>query len=208
MRPVSGFERPLFQWLYVALGVVLVLVAAGEAVGLRRLRGEIAILRASDLNGRIERGRVQGREARERSAREALALEVARLRGSAPSGATYPTLTLSPLAKRGGIPPSPTVEAPGETQLLQLRLQLPGGSAATVGSYAIAVRTWSGGEAIWSRGGLHASSIEGRAMVTALMTGDVLSPGAYEIALTSASPEGKTSDVAAYEVAVGNRASH
>jgi hypothetical protein len=38
-------------------------------------------------------------------------------------------------------------------------------------------------------------------MVTALISGDVLSPGAYEIALTSNAAD-KAADVAAYEIAV------
>jgi len=37
--------------------------------------------------------------------------------------------------------------------------------------------------------------------VTALITGDVIAPGAYEIVLTTTSLDGKSADVAAYEVA-------
>jgi hypothetical protein len=203
MRPVSGFERPALQWLFVILGAVLVVVAVAEAVGLRRLRGEVAVLRASDLNGRIEREQLQRREAYERSAREALALEVVRLRGGTQPGTNSPTLTLSPLTKRGAAPPVPTVEKIPEGQPVQLRLLLPAGRTATPANYAIVVRTWSGGETIWSRSGLRASTIDARPMVAAFVTGDVFAPGAYEIALTTVSPDGKGTDVAAYEVAIG-----
>ena len=202
MRPVSGFERPGLQWLFVALAVVLVGLAAAEAVGLRRLRGQVESLRASDLNGRIEREQLQARMAHEQSAREAFSLEVARLRGSPRAGASQPTLTLSPLTRRGATPPDPTVERPAENQAIQLRLLLPQGAPPRGSNYSVTVRAWSGGETIWSRGGLPASTVDGRAMVTALVTGDVFAPGAYELALTAVSSDKKIADVAAYEIAV------
>ena len=202
MRPVSGFERPALQWLFVILGGVLIVVAVTEAVALRRVRSEVAVLRASDLNGRIEREQLQRREAYERSGREALALEVARLRGRTQPDASSPTLTLPPLTRRGPAPPVPTVETIPENQPVRLRLLLPAGRKATPANYAIVVRAWSGGETIWSRGGLRASTTDGRQMVAAFVTGDVFAPGAYEIALTTVSPDGKGTDVAAYEVAI------
>ena len=202
MRPVSGFERPGLQWLFVAMAVVLVGLAAAEAVGLRRLRGQVESLRASDLNGRIEREQLQARMAREQSAREAFSLEVARLRGGPHAGASQPTLTLSPLTRRGATPPDPTVERPAGNQAIQLRLLLPPESAPRPSNYSVAVRAWSGGETIWSRSGLAASTVEGRAMVTAFLTGDVFAPGAYEVALTAVSSDKKIADVAAYEIAV------
>jgi hypothetical protein len=203
MRPVSGFDRPALQWLFVILGAVLVVVAVMEAVGLRRLRNEIAVVRASELNARREREQIERREAHERSGREALSLEIARLRGAARPGASPPTLTLSPLTARGATPPAPSVDKIPESQSVQLRLLLPAGRAAQVANYAIVVRSWSGGDTIWSRGGLRASRVDERPMVTAFITGDVFQPGAYEVALTSMSPDGKGIDVAAYEVAVG-----
>jgi hypothetical protein len=202
MRPVSGFERPGLQWLFVAMAVVLVGLAAAEAVGLRRLRGQVERLRASDLNMRIEREQLQARLAREQSARESFSLEVARLRGGPHAGASQPTLTLLPLTRRGATPPDPTVERPAENQAIQLRLLLPPGPASRASNYSVSVRAWSGGETIWSRTGLAASTVEGRAMVTAFLTGDVLARGAYEVALMAVSSDKKIADVAAYEIAV------
>jgi hypothetical protein len=202
MRPVSGFERPGLQWLFVATAVVLVGLAALEAVGLRRLRGQVESLRASDLNGRIEREQLQARMAREQSAREAFSLEVARLRGGPHAGASQPTLTLSPLTRRGATPPDSTVERPADNQAIQLRLLLPPGPASRASNYRVAVRAWSGGETIWSRSGLAASTVERQTMVTAFVTGDVFAPGAYEVALTAVSSDKKVADVAAYEIAV------
>jgi hypothetical protein len=201
MRPVSGFERPGLQWLFVGLGVVLVLAAAGEAVGLRRVRSQMNALRAADMSARIEREQLQTRAAREQSAREALSLEMGRLRANQP-GVSQPTLTLSPLLKRGAKPPEPTVERPAENQAILMRLVLPAGPPPHASSYAVVVRTWSGGDTIWSRSGLSVSTVDHRPMVTAFVTGDVFAPGAYEIALSGTSASNKTEDIAAYEIAV------
>jgi hypothetical protein len=201
MRPVSGFERPGLQWSFVALGVLLLVVAAGEAVGLRRARGQMEALRAADLGARIERDQLQARAAREQSARESLSLEVGRLRANQP-GASQPTLTLSPLQKRGAKPPEATVEKPADNQVIQLRLVLPPGRPSRATSYTVVVRTWSGGDTIWSRSGLSSSTVDNRQTVTAYLTGDVFAPGAYEIALSGSPADMKTTEVAAYEVAV------
>jgi hypothetical protein len=201
MRPVSGLDRPALQWLFVALGVALVVVAAGEAVGLRRARGQMEALRAADLSARIERQQLQARATREGSAREALSLEVGRLRANGP-GVSQPTLTLSPLLTRGATPPEATVERPAENQVIQLRLVLPARRPPHASVYTVLLRTWSGGETIWSRSGLSLSTVDNRPMVTAFVTGDIFAPGAYEIALTGTSSGNKTEDIAAYEIAV------
>lgn len=200
MRPVSGLDRPAVQWFFVIIAIVLIAVALLEAAALRRARGEIASARTSELNARLALSALQSTSARERSAREALSLEVARLRRGGREGSGVPTLTLSPLTGRGSNPPEPTLDAPGKDAAIELRLVLPVRAVRT-GSHTIAVRAWTGGETIWSRGGLRANSIEGRATVSALITGDVFAPGAYEVVLTTTSADGKASDVAAYEVA-------
>jgi hypothetical protein len=201
MRQVSGFERPGVQWLFVALGLVLIGVAASEAVALRRAHTQIEGLRAADLNARIEQVRLQAQVAREQSARESLSLQLARHAGTG-TPAVQPTLTLSPLVKRGAQPPDSTVVKPADNQLIQLRLLLPAAAKAEAPQYRIAVRLWSGGDAVWSRGGLTISTVENTRMVTAFISGDVLSPGAYEIALTTDAAD-KSTDVAAYELGVG-----
>jgi hypothetical protein len=200
MRPVSGLNRPGVQWLFVVLAVVLIGVATAEAVGIVRARRVISSLRAADLNARLEREQLETRAAREQSAREALSLELARHRGTG-AAATQPTLTLSPLSKRGAQPPEPTVGNPAENQAIQLRLLVPSPAEPPGARYTIVVRTWTGGEAIWSRGGLALSTVENKRMVAAFITGDVFGPGAYEIALSRRAGE-LTGEVAAYEVSV------
>jgi hypothetical protein len=188
------------QWLFVALGIVLVGVAASEAVALRRARTEIDGLRAADLSARIEETQLRAQVAREQAARESLALELARQRGAG-QPVTLPTLTLSPLTKRGAQPPDPTVVKPAENQVIQLRLLLPASAKPQATRYTIVVRTWTEGDTIWSRGGLTLSTVENKRLVTTLITGDVLTPGAYEIALTSNAAD-KAAEIAAYEIAV------
>jgi hypothetical protein len=205
MRPVGGFDRPAVQWIYVALGVVLIAVAAAEAVALRRARAQIESLHAADLNGRIEQERLQSRLAHEQATREALALELARVRaptgsGQGASAPTYPTLTLTPLTKRGAQPPEATVARPPAEQAILLRLVLPDRRLTPSTRYGVVVRTWSGGETIWQRGGVGASIIDGKPMVAAFVTGDVFGTGAYEVLLTSMGE--KPADVASYEIAV------
>jgi len=202
MRPVSGFERPVVQWLFVALAIVLIAVAASEAFGLRRAHGEIEALRAARLESQVQREQLEGRVAHEQATREALALELTRSRGSVPSntGPAPPTLTLTPMTHRGAQPPAPTVTQPDAAQSIQLRLVMPRGRTTASARYTIAVRTWSGGETVWQRGGLTAFSIDGQSMVTAFVTGDVFTTGAYEVLLTQVADT--PVEVAAYEIAV------
>jgi hypothetical protein len=200
MRQVSGFERPGVQWLFVGLGVVLIGVAVGEAVALRRARVHVESLRAVDLNARIQEEQLRAQISREQAARESLSLELARQRGPG-APAVQPTLTLSPLVRRGPQPPDPTVVRPADNQLIQLRLLLPAAAKSEVARYRVAVRMWTGGDAVWSRGGLIPSTTENKRMVTAFISGDVFAPGAYEVVLTTDAGD-KSADVAAYEVGV------
>lgn len=201
MRPVSGFDRPGLQWLFIAIGLVLIGVAAAEGVALRRVRAQVAAARAADLNSRIELDQLRVQTAREQAAREALTLELARQRGIG-RAVTQPTLTLLPLIKRGAQPPEPTVAKPVESQSIQLRLVLPARQEPADARYSIAIRSWSGGEIVWSRGGLTMTTVENKRMVMAFISGDVFTPGAYEIALTRTIPGGNLAEVASYEIAV------
>ena len=203
MRPVSGFERPILQWLFVVLGAALAVMAGIEAVALVRAQSVVNSLRAADLEARVDRQQLEARAAREQAARESLSLELGRVRtGSA--AMEEPTLTLSAITVRAATPPAPTVEAPDATQMILLRLRLPRGPAPAGKRYAIALRTWSGGTVLWSRSGLAGSMLDREAMVTAPLTGDVLEPGAYEIALTDVTASTPV-DVAFYEVSVRPR---
>ncbi len=203
MKAVHGLERPGLQWLFVTLGVLLVVIVAGEAVALRRLHATLEGLRAADLNGRLDRERLERRVAQEQSARESFALDAARQRGAATTTAPEPTLTLAPVTLRRSTPPEPTVAAPPPAQSIQLRLVIAGRRADPSRLYAASMRSWSGGEVRWFRGGLRAADVDGRPTVVARLTGDVLAPGPYEVLLTDVSAPNAPIEAAAYEVSVG-----
>jgi hypothetical protein len=204
MRVVRGFEKPALQWVFVALAVALIVIATGEAVGLRRTRSVIAELRAADLNSRMERQQLETRLAREQAARESFALELGRVRGSvSTTAASEPTLTLTPIVTRRATPPDPTVAVPAPAQSILLRLLVPGSRARSTDRYAVAVRTWSKGDVVWSRSDLRASTIDRKTAVTARLTGDVFAPGAYEIRLTNTPEDGPPAEVAFYEITIG-----
>jgi hypothetical protein len=206
MRPVSGFERPFVQWIFVALGVVLVAAAAGEAVGLLRARAQIANLRAANLNDRVQQEQLAQRLTREQATREALALELARARTGASTTGGPATLTLTPLTHRGVQPPAASVSQPPAAEPIQLRLLLPAGRAMPSTRYSITVRTWSGGEMIWQRAGLVATTVDGQPMIAAFITGDVLATGAYEVILNTAGD--RAVEIATYEIGVRARTGH
>jgi hypothetical protein len=203
VRPIRGFDRPLLQWFFVALGIALIAIVAAESIALRRARIEREDLRRTALDARVEREQTEFRLAHEQSAREALSLEVGRLRGGrGQASAPQPTLTLTASTKKGALPPSATVDPPPAAETIELRLMLPRPHGIDVRTFAVALRSWSGGETLWSRSGLTASPLDGREAVTARITGDVLAPGAYEIALTGVTTDHTSVEIASYEVAV------
>ena len=203
MRPISGFERPPFQWLFAALAVVLIAVAGGAAWHARRTAAVATELRAADEGARLERQRLEAQLARERSSREALTLELARQRagGAEPPG-VMPTLTLTPTGTRGPTPPVPTASAQHATQVIELRLVLPARAEKQFARFDVSWRDWSGGDLLWSRGGMTAAVIDRQAMVTTFLIGDVLRAGSYELLLSGVTLDGRKEEVASYELAV------
>jgi hypothetical protein len=202
MRPVSGFERPWIQWTFVAIGLLLVGIAAAEAIAIRRAREATEEVRAAEMNARLDRQQFELQLAHERSTREALAIEVARLRGTASQHAEPPTLTLTPLVKRGPTPPEATVDQPPAQLPIQLRLILARTPPPGMKDATITLRSWSTGQTLWSRSGLAVATVDARPTVTALITGDALTAGAYELLLTAKDPAGQPVALATYEVTV------
>lgn len=204
MPSIRGFDRPAIQWTFVALALILMGIAAGEAIGLRRLRASLEQMRAENMNARVEKQQTLGRLAHEQSARESFALELARQRGGSAGAAPEPTLTLAPIAIHRSAPPEPTVAAPPPAQSIQLRLLLPRNRVDASKRYAVALRSWSGGTVLWTRSGMTASEIDGKAVVTSRLTGDTLPAGAYEVALTEVSSGSPPAEVAFYEITIGS----
>ena len=177
MRQVSGFERAGVQWMFVALGIVLVVVAAGEAVALRRSR----VADRESAGRRVECAGRAGSVADRGVARAGRARVVfARTRAGAwsrPSShaadadtfaadETWRTASGSDGRQAGGQPDDST-----STRLASDRETPP------APRYTIVLRTWTEGETIWSRGGLSISTVENTRMVTTLISGDVFAAG-------------------------------
>ena len=207
MRSINGFDRPIVQYLFVSIAVILMAAGAWGALSVRRASREIERLQEAGRRDGIERERLEARAAREQSAREALALQLARARNGAPPASSQeevPTLTLSPLAGRAPAPPPPTVAPPRPSQVIVLRLELPGVAKQPPVSYQVALREWSSGQTLWSRTGLTSTGrTAGRVFLQTYLTGDVFQPGSYEVLLAATARDGTSTDVASYEVTVG-----
>ena len=200
MRPISGFERPLIQWLFVLLSVCLMFAAGGAAWLARRANAAADLARSAEEGARFEGQQLDAQLARERSSREALSLELTRQReGGADPTRVLPTLTLTPVTVRGATPPQPSVTTQHATQVIELRLVL-ASSGKRFSRFEIALRDWSSGQVVWSRGGVSATTVDRQPMVTAYVTGDVFRPGAYELLLSGRTTEGKKEEVASYEI--------
>src|SRR5687768_14276849 len=200
MRPISGFERPLIQWLFVLLSLCLMVAAGGAAWLARRANAAADLARSAEQAARFEGQQLDAQLARERSSREALSLELTRQReGVADPTRVVPTLTLTPVTVRGATPPEPSVTTQHATQVIELRLVLPS-TGKRFTRFDIALRDWSSGQVVWSRGGVSAATIHRQPMVTAYVTGELFRPGAYELLLSGQTPEGKKEEVASYEI--------
>src|SRR5262245_57216670 len=95
MRPIRGLERPAAQWALAGGCVVITVLAAAEAVMLRRARAENAELQAASLEARLQQQQLEITLGHERTTREALSA-----RPSPPPAAPLATLTLEPLKAR------------------------------------------------------------------------------------------------------------
>ncbi len=194
MRPISGFDRPVVQWLFALCGVALIAACAATGVALVRMRRAVEESRREAMQAAIDREQVESSLARERSTREAVRLELGRERSAVP--ASTPTLTLSPAVRKS--PQGPEIAVPQTTApVVELRLLLPHGTPD--GPFTVTARSWSTGAVAWVRAGLAAGIADAKPAVLVPITSDALAPGPYEILLSAGSPP---KDVATYEVSV------
>ena len=199
MRILPRFDRPALQRFFVALALVLVTLTVLLSVALVRLNDSVRELRAARLEERTAREQLEARVAREQATREALALELSRIRAGNVSrdDRLPPTLTLQPLRKRDPTPPEPTMTAPPEAQVIELRLLLPRDARRSSAPFELTVRDWVTGHVRLTRGGLTSSRSDDGPVVTAYVAGDVFVSGSHEVILRD-----KESEVATYEITV------
>lgn len=198
MRSLPGFDRAAVQWAFTAASIVLVGVTILVTLEVRRRSDDVRMLTKELEGARAEISRLEGQLVRERSTREALALELGRRRDPSTS-ATPPSLTLYPESRRTGQPPAASLAAPGPDGLIQLRLVLP--AAVRVEATApldLALRDWSSGKVMWTRGNLRPDLVEHRSAVSAYVSGDLLASGAYELVLRNAAGDA----IASYELVI------
>ncbi|HET7617318.1 MAG TPA: hypothetical protein VFK20_02325 [Vicinamibacterales bacterium] len=197
MKRVNGFDTPAVQWAFVASGLVLMAVAVWAGFALRAERRALAAASATVTQLEDERDQLQASVERERAAREALALQLGREReASAP--ASPPTLTLQPIRTRS--PRGPQTAVPQTpAPLVELRLVLPANAPAHA-AFTVKLRSWTGGDWLWSRGALTPATADGKPAILARVSSDVLTPGPYEFIVTTAGPSPQ--DVAVYEVSI------
>jgi len=196
VRGVSGFDRPIIQWTFVLAGAVLIAISTWTGVALTRARRAIAAARADAEQAHIDRDRLDEALTRERAARESFMLQLGRERHARAATAS-PTLTLTPVTSRSARGPELAVPTPGAA-LVQLRLLLPPRTPIDR-PFSIALRSWTTGDALWSRGSLRAAEANGKPAVLAMLASEVLQPGPYELLLTAGNP---ASEVAIYEVSI------
>lgn len=195
LRGVPGGERPLVQWLMVALAVVIVGLAA---VLVQRERGARETIRALQEEVRAAAGREERLErqlARERAAREAFEIGLGRERAAnTPQG----------IPLEGGLDPSgrpkQQVRLPADAGRLQFVLPIKGPRLAR---YRAALRTFSGGDELWAHAMLHAD-VDPRRLFVAIPV-DVLTPGSYELAVVGFTDQAERRDVDAFTFEIVRR---
>jgi hypothetical protein len=198
MRGIKGFDRPGLQWGLVAGCALLIVSVVAAAMTIRRANARMTDIEAVYQRARTQLDQMETDVARERAAREAFSHEVARLRAASPPGTPVPTLTVEPSTKRGATPPEGTTQAVIPEQVILLRLTLPPKAVQDSAAYQISARDWSSGQVRWVRGGLAPVKGERATFLVAHVTGEMLPPGAYELAVTLAGAE-----VASYEMTIG-----
>lgn len=187
IRGVPGADKPLLQWLLVALCLVIVGLAA---LLVRRERETDRRIRAmaGDLRRAQAREAALEREiARERSAREAFEIGLGKERAAN----TLPGVPLQAGLDASGRPRQ-QVRVPPEATRVQFVLPIGG---QRFDRYRAAIRPWTGGDDLW----LHAlitRAVDRRLFVT--VPADVLAPGAYELLLSGVRPDGSRDDFAVF----------
>jgi hypothetical protein len=188
IKGVPGAERPLVQWLLVLLCVAIVVLAGGVARRERAAAEALRLMKETLAAADARQVQLERQLARERSAREAFEIGLGRERAAnSPQG-----IPLEPGLSPSGHP-AQQLRIPPDVSRVQLVLPL---GTKRYERYRAAIRPWSGGDELWVHAALRAD-IDPKRLFVAVPV-DVLSRGAYELALSGIAADGRREDVAAF----------
>jgi hypothetical protein len=188
IRGVPGADRPVVQWLLVALCLVIV-VQAGLLIRRDRETERGVRAMAHDLRAAAERQESLEREvARERSAREAFEIGLGKERAAN----TLPGIPLEPGLDSDG-KPKQQLRIPADVGRVQLVLPVGG---KRFDRYRVAIRPWTGGEELWVHAMVRADVDPKRVFVPVPV--EVLTPGAYALLLGGFRQDGSRDDFSVF----------
>jgi hypothetical protein len=188
LRGVPGGERPLVQWLMVALAVAIVGLAVFLVQRERAAQTTIRALRDEVRDATRREEQLEGQVARERATREAFEIGLGRERAAnTPQGIPLEA------GLDGSGHPRQQVRLPEDVARVQFVLPIRGPRLAR---YRAALRAFSTGDELWAHAMLRADVDPKRLFVAVPI--DVLSAGSYELALTGYTEEGERHDVDAF----------
>lgn len=193
LRHVPGLERPAFQWALLFLCLVLCALGAWSAIRIRVLRSQLGTLQAALLVAERRQDDLERQLARERAAREALAIGLERERAASERGKPIvPAFTLTPGLSRSGVPEQKlSVSSDAMAVRLELVTELRPGR-----TYRVGVVPFSGGEELWSHARVRPRTA--RAPVVVIIPAEILVPGWYALALTTADASGRREEAGTY----------
>jgi hypothetical protein len=193
LSSIPGLDRPLFQWLLLLLCGALVALAVWSAIRVRALRSQVGTLQAAVLVAERRQDDLERQLAREQSAREALSIGLARERTATNrERPVVPAFRLTPGLSRSGVPEQKLAVSP-EAVAVQLELVTERRPGRT---YRAGVVPFSGGDELWSHARLRPRNA--RAPVVVTIPAEILMPGWYALALTTADASGKREEAGTY----------
>lgn len=181
------------QWLFLALSIGIVLLAAGVLKRDRAIDATVRQLREDLKEEAARQFDLERQLARERSARQAFEIGLGRERAAN----SLPGIPLEPGLDRSG-QPAQEIRIPPDATRVQLVLPLKG---KRYDRYRVAIRPWAGGDEVWVHAMLHADIDPGRLFVAVPL--DAVPPGAYELSLSGIAPDGRREQVATFTFKAG-----
>lgn len=188
MRGVPGVERPVVQWILVALCVLIIVLAALLVRSRRASDAVVGVLRQELDRAARRQSSLELEVQRERAARESFQISLEQERGAN----AFPGVALEPGLASSGLPKQ-QLRVPADARRVPLVLPLP---SHRFDHYRVAVRPFAGGDDVWVHARLHPGRDARRLIVP--VPGEVLPPGSYELALSGVGTDGRRRDLSTF----------